>query len=72
MEDVFFYETLKRTVIAGTRPAVPPETTPPPEGYSQLMNDCWAQAASLRPRFVQIVSRLEDIHRRIPMPLYEE
>lgn len=72
VDDVDFQATLSKIVTGGGRPTLPENSGPSPEGYERLLNDCWIQTPRFRPPFVLIVSRLEEMHRNIPMPIYEE
>ncbi|KAL4458293.1 hypothetical protein ABPG75_013158 [Micractinium tetrahymenae] len=68
---------IRRSVLDGSRPQVPPqEALPGPDGdafmhlaaYIQLMKDCWAQNPLRRPSFNEVVARLQ-LLMDLPSPL---
>ena len=46
-------------VFAGQRPPV--DTEGMPEGFRNLLEDCWASEPSLRPSFKEILGRLRQL-----------
>ena len=47
----------------GLRPDIPPSCPP---DFAQLMRDCWEQDPERRPRFAQVLERLEKMQPPLP------
>ena len=55
-----FSYMIAEAILAGKRPALRAKADAPP-AYVGLMQECWSQKPSLRPTFVDILRKLEDI-----------
>jgi serine/threonine protein kinase len=57
-EDERFFSKMEQRIIAGERPELPP--CPFPE-FEQLIRECWASDADLRPSFATIIEKVTAI-----------
>jgi hypothetical protein len=55
--DTSFNAEIEARVMAGKRPAIPPQCYPL---YAQLIRDCWDPEPSKRPSFKDVINRLQD------------
>lgn len=64
-EDVYiqFVSRLTKLVNDGARPEPRTDSEPPPAGYRELMEQCWADAPADRPTFATVLEALEEIRR---------